>query len=305
MGSFQITVLGSSGALPAYGRFTSSQHLVIQNSHFLLDCGEGCQLQLRKYDKSTHKINHIFISHLHGDHYLGLMGLLFSMHLLHREHDLHIYSFRGLEEIMLAQLRHSGSSLNFKVILHPLTEDGPNLILENDSITVWSIPLDHKIATCGFLFREKPKSRSMDKSKVSGVPIQYIPQLRRGENILDDAGAIRYLSDEYTLPAKRSRSYAYCSDTQPSDKVLSSIHGVDLLYHEATFMEDEKAKARETRHSTAAEAAEMARKAGAGQLLIGHFSARYKDLSVVLAEARQVFSNTLLATEGETFEIAE
>lgn len=305
MSNFQITILGSSGALPAYGRFTSCQYLLIQNSHFLVDCGEGCQLQLRRYEKSLHKINHIFISHLHGDHYLGLMGMLFSMHLLHREHDLHVYSFRGLEEIILTQLRHSQSSLHFKIVLHPIDDTRSTLIMEDDAVTVHTIPLDHKIPTCGFLFREKPKSRLIDKAKLpSGIPVHYIAQLKRGEDIVDN-NQIIYRSSDYTLPPKRSRAYAYCSDSQPTELIFPIIQHVDLLYHEATFMEDEKDKARETKHSTAAEAATIAKRSGAARLILGHFSARYKDLGPVLAEAQEIFSNSALATEGETFEITE
>lgn len=306
MSNFQITILGSSGALPTNGRFTSSQYLTIHHHHFLIDGGEGCQLQLRKYDLSIHKINHIFISHLHGDHYLGLMGLLFSMHLLRREHDLHIYSFRGLEEIILVQLKHAKSALNFKIILHPLTEGKNELIFENDILNVHTIPLDHKIPTSGFIFCEKTRSRPVDKSKLSeNIPVQYLAQLKRGEDVMNEQGEVIYRSSDYTLPPRRSRSYAYCSDSQPSETIIPIITGVDLLYHEATFMEDEKDKARETKHSTAAEAATIAKACRVQKLLIGHFSARYKDLNVVLAEATQIFPDTALAIEGETFEITD
>lgn len=234
------------------------------------------------------------------------MGLIFSMHLLRREHDLHVYTFRGLEDIILAHLRHSNSTLNFKILLHPLHDTGPELIFDDELLTVHTIPLDHKIPTCGFLFREKTRSRSIDKSKLSSeIPLQHLARLKRGEDILDDNQEVIYRSSDYTLAPKRSRAYAYCSDSQPSDKILKLIHGVDLLYHEATFLEDEKDKARETRHSTAAEAAEVARQANVGKLLIGHFSARYKDLNVVLAEARKIFPSTALAIEGETFELTD
>ncbi len=306
MSTFSVTILGSSGALPAYGRFTSSQYLTVHHHHFLIDCGEGCQHQLRRYDLGIHKINNIFISHLHGDHYLGLMGLLFSMHLLRREHDLHIYSFRGLEEIILAHLRHSMSALNFKIIFHPLNEAAPELIFENNLLTVHSFPLDHKIPTCGFLFREKTRSRPIDKSKLSAdIPVAYLAQLKRGEDIVNEEKEVLYRSSDFTLAPKRSRAYAYCSDSQPAETIWKYIQGVDLLYHEATFLEDEKDKARETKHSTAAEAATVAKQACVGKLLIGHFSARYKDLNEILAEAQQTFPATALAIEGETFELAD
>lgn len=297
--------MGSSGALPVNGRFTSSQVLTVHPHLFLIDCGEGCQMQLRKYDVSLLKINHIFISHLHGDHYLGFTGLLFSMHLLRRVNDLHVYSFSGLGEILLAQLKHSRSSLNFKVILHPLTDDGPRVIFDDDHVTVTSFPLDHKIPNCGFLFREKPRPRSLDKTKpLGGIPTEYLNRLNRGEDITDASGAVLYRADDYALPPLAERSYAYCSDTQPSEAVVEVIRGTHLVYHEATFLEREKEKARQTRHSTAEEAAVIAQKAGVQKLILGHFSARYKDLDQVLAEATRIFPNAALALEGETFHIA-
>lgn len=299
-------ILGSSGALPVKGRFTSSQLLTVHHHPFLIDCGEGCQLQLRKFDVSIHKINHIFISHLHGDHYLGLAGLLFTMHLLRREHDLHVYSFRGLEEILLAQFKHARSTLNFKLTVHPLNDDRPTLLFEDDHVRAQSFPLRHKIPTCGFLFQEKPRPRSLDKSKPLGhVPIEYMARLKKGEDIRNEQGAILFRSDDYTLPPPRSRSYAYCSDTEPSESIIPVITGADLVYHEATFKEEDKQKARETKHSTTREAADVARKAKARKLLIGHFSARYRDHDLLLKEAIEVFPETALALEGETFEIAE
>jgi ribonuclease Z len=303
--SFKLTILGSSGALPAYGRFPSSQYLTIQNRHFLIDSGEGTQLRLAQFGLGIHKIDHIFISHLHGDHYLGLTGLLFSMHLQKRESDLHLYSFRGLEEILLAQFKHSRSSLNYKIIFHPLTENKVERIFEDEAITVDTLPLSHKISTSGFIFRETLKSRRMDKSKVGGLLLQQIVKLKGGEDVVDEQGKILLRSKDYTLPPRPSFSYAYCSDTQPDDSITQQIQGVDLLYHEATFLEDEKEKAKETKHSTAAEAGTVARDAKVGRLVIGHFSARYKDLTPVLEEAKRVFENTSLAIEGESFELKD
>ncbi len=231
------------------------------------------------------------------------MGLIFSMQLLHREHDLHVYAFSGLEEIIVAQLRHARSALRFKVVLHPLSESTTETLFEDDHVIVKSFPLDHKIPTCGFLFREKQASRSLRKESLADLPVQYRSRLKKGEDIHDSDGKVIFRSEEFTLPPKQPRSYAYCSDTQPSDNVIPFIRDVDLLYHEATFLEDEKEKARETRHSTAAEAAQVAKQAGAGKLLIGHFSARYKDLQPVLNEARDIFPASALATEGESFDI--
>lgn len=303
---FKLTILGSSGALPAHDRFPSSQYLSIQNRYFLIDCGEGCQHQMKRYNASLHKVNHIFISHLHGDHYLGLTGLIFSMHLQRREDDLYVYSFRGLEEILLAQLKHARSVLNFKIIFRPLSESRIETILEDEALTVVTIPMDHKIPTCGFLFREKPKSFRIDKAKLKeGMLPQHIVQLKKGEDVIDENNNLLYRSLDFTLEPRPSFSYAYCPDTQPSEKIIDYIRDVDLLYHEATFLEDEKEKARETKHSTAREAAMVARRAQAKKLIIGHFSARYKDLTPVLEEAQNIFPETSLALEGETFELTD
>ena len=226
------------------------------------------------------------------------------MHLLRRESDLHLYSFIGLDEILLAQLKHSKSILNFNIFFHRLEEGKIETIFEDDVLTVTTIPLDHKIPTSGFLFREKPKEIRIDKSKLKeGISLQHIIQLKNGEDVFDENGEMVYRNSDYTLPAKPSLSYAYCSDTQPSEKVIEQIRGTDLLYHEATFMEEEKEKAKQTRHSTAADAARVAKLSHAKKLIIGHFSARYKDLSSLLEEAKQIFAETSLAKEGNTFEL--
>ena len=302
--SFKLTILGSSGALPAYGRFPTSQHLAYLNHNFLIDCGEGTQLQLARFNISIHKISHIFISHLHGDHYLGLTGLLFSMHLQRRESDLHIYSFKGLDEILLAQLKHAKSVLHFNIIFHTLTEGKQETILDAETFSVDTIPLDHKIKTSGFLFREKNKSLNLDKSKLKpGISPEQIAMLKKGLDVLDEHGNILLKNSEFTMAPKVPLSYAYCSDTQPHEAISAQIKGVDLLYHEATFMEEESAKARETKHSTAAEAGRTAKQGKVKKLVIGHFSARYKDLGPVLTEARNIFPETYLAIEGDSFEI--
>ncbi len=260
-------------------------------------------MQLMRYGLSVHKINHIFISHLHGDHYLGLTGLIFSMHLQGRESDLHVYSFKGLDEILLAQFKHSKSVIRFRIVFHTLT-DRIETIFEDEVLTVDTIPLDHKIKTSGFLFREKRKSYRIDKSRLKQeMHLQHIVQLKKGEDVLDEAGSVLYHYADYTLPPKPSLSYAYCSDTQPSETVIDQVRGVDLLYHEATFLEDEKEKARQTKHSTAAEAADIGMRANVNKLLLGHFSARYKALMPILEEAIKIFPRTSLAIEGETFEL--
>lgn len=304
--SFNITILGSSGALPAYGRFPSSQLIEIENRFFLVDCGEGAQMQLMRFQANLHRIGHVLISHLHGDHYLGLMGLIFTMHLLRRTTDLHIYSPKGLDEIITAHLKHSRSVPSFKILFHQLERDFPRIVFEDDRLSVETIPLTHKIPCTGFLFREKVKPRRVDKTRLpAGLRIQQIANLKKGHDVVDDEGVILYRNEDLTLPPRRSRSYAYCSDTAYDESIIDQITGVDLLYHEATFGIDEHQKALETQHSTAAQAATMATKAEAGKLLIGHFSARYKDLVPLEEEARKIFPSVELAIEGSTFSITD
>jgi ribonuclease Z len=302
--SFKITILGSSGAMPAYGRHPSAQLVEIENSHFLVDCGEAVQMQLMRYQVNIHRINHIFISHLHGDHFLGLMGLIFTMHLQRRVNDLHIYSHRGLDEIITTQLRYTRSWPNFKIVFHRLEKDVREIIYEDNQITIETIPLKHKIRCSGFLFREKTKPRRIDKEMLPpNLLIQQLAALKRGEDVKDEIGNILYTNASLTLPPRPSHSYAYCSDTAYNESIIEQIKNIDLLYHEATFLEDEISKAVDTLHSTAAQAAEIASKAQVGKLLLGHFSARYRDLQPVLDEAQKIFQNCALAVEGESFTI--
>jgi ribonuclease Z len=278
----------------------------IQSRHFLVDCGEATQMQLMRLQVNFHRINHIFISHLHGDHYLGLMGLIFTMHLQRRVNDLHVYSHRGLDEIITTQLRYSRSAPGFKIIFHLLEKGSKEIIFEDDAITVETVPLSHKIRCSGFLFKEKNKPRRIDKSKLPpGLLIQQLAGLKDGRDVVDESGTTLYANEELTLPPRKSRSYAYCSDTMYDEGLVNQIRSVDLLYHEATFMTDEEQKARDTQHSTARQAATIASLAGVERLLVGHFSARYKDLTPILDEAKAIFPNTSLAIEGEEFVIQD
>lgn len=304
--SLSLTILGSSGALPAIGRFPTSQYLEIQNHHFLIDCGEGAQMQLSRLQISIHKIDHIFISHLHGDHYLGLMPLLFSMHLNKRSSDLHLYSPPGLDEIITLQLKYSKSALNYKIVFHPFDSTIIRTLFEDDTIRIETIPLKHKLDCAGFLFKEKQKPRRINKEKlVEGVKPQQIASLKTGSDIFDDNGKLLYKNEDFTMPPRPSLSYAYCSDTALNNAMIDQIKNIDLLYHEATFMSTELNKAIETRHSTAAQAGEIAKAAQVKKLIIGHFSARYKDLNPLLHEAQVYFPNTELAIEGETFTLTD
>ncbi|HCW06831.1 MAG TPA: ribonuclease Z [Cytophagales bacterium] len=302
--SFSLTILGSSGALPAIGRFPSSQHLTIQNRHFLIDCGEGVQMQLAKFQLSHQKIDHIFISHLHGDHYLGLMPLLFSMHLNKRTNDLYLYSQKGLDEIITLHLKYSNSFLNYRIIFHQFDASKIQTLFEDDALTVETIPLIHKLDCAGFLFKEKIKPRKINKDKlVAGLKLKQIASLKTGADILDAQGNVLYKNEYFTLPPRPSLSYAYCSDTAWNESMINQIANVDLIYHEATFLHDDMAKAIETKHSTAGQAAQIAQKAKAKKLIIGHFSARYKNLNLLLDEAKNIFENTELALEGATFSL--
>jgi ribonuclease Z len=304
--SFKITILGSSGALPAYGRYPSSQLVEIQNRHFLVDCGEGAQMQLTRFQANLHRINHIFITHLHGDHYLGLMGLIFTMHLLRRTNDLHIYGQPGLNEIITTHLRISQSAPNFKLVYHPLEKGESRIIYDDAALTIETIPLIHKLPCSGFIFREKEKPRRIDKDKLPhGLLIQQIANLKRGHDVVDEEGNLIHKNTDLTFEPRKSRSYAYCADTAYNEPMIEKIRGVDILYHEATFSADEEQKARETLHSTASQAATIARSAGVSNLLLGHFSARYKDLEPILQEAKNIFPSTELALEGSTFVIED
>lgn len=304
--SFLLKILGSNSATPAHNRNQTSQLLNIGNEYFLIDCGEGTQIQLIRYHTRFHKISHIFISHLHGDHYLGLMGLLLTMHLQKREQDLHILGPKGLDDIITTQLRHSGSVLNYKVHFTALQPDRHALIYESPQLTVHALPLVHRIPCTGFLFREKPKERRMNKSKLlPEMSGEEIGRLKKGEDIYREDGSLKYRSFDFTLPPRRSRSYAYCSDTRFEPALLPYLQDVDLLYHEATFTKEHEQRAAETYHSTAEQAATMALKANAGTLLLGHYSVRYKDLNPLLQEARAIFYNAKLAIEGETIELKD
>jgi len=263
-------------------------------------------MQLARLQISPQKIDHIFISHLHGDHYLGLMPLLFSLHLHKRTDDLHLYSPPGLDEIITLHLKHSKSVLFYKIIFHPFNPARISLLFEDNALSIQTVPLVHKLDCAGFLFKEKTKPRRIHKEKLTdGMKLQQIAALKTGADVLDDEGKLLYRNEDFTLPPRPSLSYAYCSDTAWNEAMIEQITNVDLLYHEATFLHADLNKAVETKHSTAAQAAEIAKRAAARKLIIGHFSARYKDLSVLLHEARSSFSNTELATEGTTFTLPD
>lgn len=302
--SFKLTILGSNSATPAYGRHHTSQLLTVNNQNFLIDCGEGTQERLSKFKNHPYQIDYIFISHLHGDHYLGLMGLLFTMHLMRRTKDLHVFGQRGLKEIIMTQLKYSDSSLNYNIIFKELDPTKSELLLDTKTLEVHSFPLKHRIPCSGFLFKEKAKPFRINKETLPDeFSIINIAKLKKGEDIYNEDGSLAYRNKELTLSPRKSFSYAFCSDTIHTESIIPYIEGVDLLYHEATFLDEKKKWADLTFHSTTKQAASIAKKAAVKQLLIGHFSARYKDLTPFLVEASEVFENTLLAYEGDEIKL--
>ncbi len=301
---FEVTILGSSSATPTSKRFPSAQLLNVSERFFLIDCGEGAQIQLRRYKIRFQRINHIFISHLHGDHYFGLMGLICSLHLLGRQKKLTIYHPHGLKEIVEMQLKISHTIINYEIEWVELNCEEPALIYEDSQLTVHTVILFHRIPCVGFLFREKEKPLSLRKEKLAeyDIPITYYHQLKRGEDIVLLDGRI-ILNREITRENAKPRSYAYCSDTRYDARVANAVHGVDLLYHEATFLHELIDRAEKTAHSTALEAGQIASLAKVGTLLIGHYSVRYNDITPLKNEAATQFPNTLLAEEGLTFQV--
>ncbi len=302
---FQVTILGVNSAIPAHGRNQTSQYVAFGRISFLVDCGEGTQHQLRRYKVKFSRIDHIFISHLHGDHYLGLMGLISSYHLNNRIRPLYIYGPKGLDEIITIQLRHSRTFLKFPLYFNETSQDGKKLLVELENIRIFSFPLKHRITCTGFSFEEKMRPRKLIKEKIveAKLDISSIHKLLQGKDIYDDLGLVRFSQEQFCHSPIAPRRYAFCSDTVFDLELIPYISGADLLYHEATFMEMEAHRALSTMHSTARQAAGIALEAGVKELLIGHYSGRYMDLQPLLLEARDVFENTQLSEEGETYTI--
>jgi ribonuclease Z len=302
--SLKLTILGSSSAAPTSTRYPSAQILNINERFFLIDCGEGTQMQLRKYRFKIQKINHIFISHLHGDHYLGLMGLIFTMHLLGRRNELHVYGPPELSEIINLQLNVSLTTLNYQLHFHSLVSENPEIILEDEKLVVKAFSLIHRVPTYGFLFKEKKRRLNLKKEAISeiNIPVEEMEMIKDGADFTDEHGKTH--KNEYlTHQPYEPQSFAYCSDTGYAESIIPVIKNVDILYHEATFMNEREKDAIEKQHSTTIQAATIALKADVGKLLIGHYSARYDELEPLLNEARSVFKETYLAEEGKTFEV--
>lgn len=301
---FSVLILGNSSATPIFDRHPTSQLVNFNEQYFLIDCGEGTQMQLYRYGVKSNRITHIFISHLHGDHYLGLVGLLSSMNLTGRKTDLHLYAPPALDEILYLQFKHSDTVLQYNLIFHPTQSASVEIILQTPMFRVRSFPLQHRVPTTGFRFDEGPRPATLIKEKIEplDIPKVFLSQLKRGIDCVAPDGTL-YRSKELTLPAPASRSYAYCSDTRAFAEYMEIIPDVDLLYHETTFMHDMLSRAEATFHSTALEAAQVALQVGAKKLLMGHYSARYRDLSPLLEEAKSVFPASELSVEGRWVDV--
>ncbi len=299
---FEVTTLGTGAALPARGRFPTAQLLNVHEHLYLIDCGEGTQERLRQAEVNFNRIGRILISHLHGDHYLGLMGLISSMHLLGRLNELHIHGPAGLQEVIDLQLKLSQTFLRYPLRMHLVPQASGEPVFEDAHVEVRALALKHRVPTTGFLIREKRAPRKLRREKVDLIPHFARNPVKAGEDLrLEDGTVIS--NAELTIEPPAARSYAYCSDTAYAPELIEHLRGVDLLYHEATFTEALAKRAKETFHSTARQAAMMARDAQVGKLLLGHFSSRYKDERVLLDEALPIFANTVLSNEGATFKV--
>jgi ribonuclease Z len=300
----KVTILGSSSALPTSERYPSAHVLKAHERLFLIDCGEGTQMQLRKTRTRFAKINHIFISHLHGDHVFGLYGLLSTFSLMGRTNPLHLYAPENYDSMLKSHLRDFDINLSFEIDFKPLSGKDPVRILDDKYLTVTSFPLQHRIPAYGFLFREKSAERNIIKECVDKykIPTVRIPAIKKGEDYITPDGIV-IKNEDLTLPPREPLSYAYCSDTKYFNRLAGFVRNVNLLYHEATFDRTKDELAKTTCHSTTVDAAKTALDAGVGNLIIGHFSARYKDISVLVEEARTIFPNTFAAIDGKTFNV--
>ena len=297
--SFKLTILGSSSAIPTIDRNPTAQLLNVNERFFLIDCGEGTQVQLRKFQLSFQRISHIFISHLHGDHYFGLIGLISSMHLLGRKKDLHIHAHKELKEIIDLQLSSSNTELNFPLFFHPIPEDLEGVIFEDDNIKVSNLLLDHSIKCSGFVFEEIRSKRKIIKSEIEklNVPYDKMKSIKNGVDWINKKGEI-IPNEQLTIENSKPHTYAFCSDTRYNEKIISKIEGVDLLYHETTFKKDLEERAFQTGHSTTLQAASIARKSNVKSLLIGHYSQRYKDFQELADESKEIFENVIVSYSG-------
>lgn len=299
----RLTILGCYSATPRALNNTTSQVLEINNHMFLIDCGEGTQVQLRKHKIKFNRIKHVFISHLHGDHFFGLVGLISTFRLLTRETDLHIYGPKGIKEVVTLQMKLADSWTNYKLVFHELTSNESELIFEDDKVEVHTIPLNHRVYTNGFLFKEREGERKLDIDAVetANIDVAYYRKLKQGFDVENRDGVL-IDNKKVTKPAAPPKSYAFCSDTMYKEDIVPIIKDVDVLYHESTFLDKHAHLAPKTKHSTAKEAATIAKLAKVGTLLLGHYSTRYDGLHAFKEEAKVIFNNVELSEDSKTFE---
>ncbi|MDA8572339.1 ribonuclease Z [Flavobacteriaceae bacterium] len=300
----KLTILGCYSATPRISAHTTSQVLESRGHTFLIDCGEGTQMELRKHKVKFNQIKHIFISHLHGDHCFGLIGLISTFRLLNREAELHIYGPKGIKDLIMLQLKLSKSWIDFKLVFHELTSLDSELIFEDDKIAINTIPLDHRVYTNGFLFKEKAFDRKLliYKAEEKHIDVAYYRKLKQGADVLNTKGELISNAD-VTIEGVPSKSYAFCSDTAYKEDIVPIINNADVLYHESTFLEAHASLCAKTKHSTAKQAAEIAKKANVGTLILGHYSSRYNTLDDFKTEAQTVFDRVELAEDGKIFQI--
>ncbi|QFZ55583.1 ribonuclease Z [Oceanihabitans sp. IOP_32] len=298
----KLTILGCYSATPRALNNTTSQVLEINNHMFLIDCGEGTQVHLRRHKIKFNRIKHIFISHLHGDHFFGLVGLISTFRLLTREADLHIYGPKGIKEIVTLQMKLADSWTNYKIFFHELTSKSSKLIFEDDKVEVHTIPLNHRIYTNGYLFKEKEGERKLDIVAVeeANIDMAYFRKLKQGFDVKNRDGVL-IDNKKVTKPGNKPKSYAFCSDTMYKEDIVPIIKNVDVLYHESTFLDMHQNLALKTKHSTAKEAAKIAKLANVGTLILGHYSTRYDNLLAFKEEAQTVFENVELSDDGKSF----
>ncbi|MEL0456312.1 ribonuclease Z [Flavobacteriaceae bacterium SZ-1-7] len=299
----KLTILGCYSATPRTLNNTTAQVLEINNHMFLIDCGEGTQVQLRRHKIKFSRIKHIFISHLHGDHFFGLVGLISTFRLLTRETDLHIYGPKGIKEVVTLQLKLSDSWTNYNLIFHELTSKQSELIFEDDKVEVHTIPLDHRVYTNGYLFKEKEGLRKLNRkaAEKANINVAYYRKLTQGFDVENEDG-VHIKNETVTKPGPKPKSYAFCSDTIYKEEIVPIIENTDVLYHESTFLNQHKHLATKTKHATAKQAALIAKKAHVGTLILGHYSTRYDSLSLFKKEAQEIFENVELAEDGKFFE---
>jgi ribonuclease Z len=299
----KLTILGCYSATPRTNTNPTSQVLDIQNHLFLIDCGEGTQVELRRNKIKFARIKHIFISHLHGDHFFGLVGLISTFRLLTREADLHIYGPKGLKDIITLQMKLTESWTNYQLIFHELTSKDSQCIFEDDKVEVHTIPLNHRVYTNGFLFKEKENERKLNVTAAENehINVAYYRKLKQGFDVLNEEGKL-IKNELVTSDGKKPLSYAFCSDTMYDEAIIPIIKNVDVLYHESTFLDKNKKLAEPTKHSTAKQAATIAKKANVKRLILGHYSTRYNGINEFKVEANTVFDNVELAEDGKVFE---